>query len=219
MSLGAFFVPSRVGLPARSMLERENAMGCSRAPASSDAQPYSDPDAAGAILAGWLSDPLIERQHDGTPARAWASTRARPVGSRLIPLLDNRRCVQRRQVGQRDRRRPTTASSHSARYAAAGRRSGWLTSQSCDQESLLIAGLDRSTRSAGPFGALVLFLGDGAMRWERLTRRATGARPRPTPHQKGIEGLEVGDGETTPPRCRDNRMPARRCRSGTPWGM
>ena len=107
---------------------REYAMGCSKAPASKDAQPYSDPDAAGVLWAGRLHGPVIQRQRDGTPADAWASPIARPM-LRLIPHFDNRRFVQRRQVGQRDREWPP-ASSHSARCAAAGRRSGWFASQS-----------------------------------------------------------------------------------------
>ena len=59
-------------------------------------------------------------------------------------------------------------------------------------------------------------------RWSQRRVQSSSGSPgrgwRAATIQNENEILRAGDGETTPPRGRDNRIPARRCRSGTIWG-
>jgi hypothetical protein len=130
--------------PAPSNSIRETAMAYARPSWVAEPQPKSDPADASDNPMG-----LIRHRGDlhwwaGTEADPAASFPARPAVIRAmpgkrpgwhpipIPLLDNRTVVTRHQVGQRPARparpvrraRPTTASSHTARCAAEGRRSG-----------------------------------------------------------------------------------------------
>jgi hypothetical protein len=114
---------------------RETAMAYSPPSSAAEPQPKSDPGDAGRNLMGLLShhgglcwrpgteaDPAASST--ATPAGLWATPRRRPGRHPILtPLLDNRTVVTRHQVG-RQSARPTMASSHTARCAAAGRRSG-----------------------------------------------------------------------------------------------
>lgn len=128
--------------------------------------------------------------------------------------LDNRRVVQRLRAA-RPPSRAAPAPSHTARCAAAGRRP---THDALHDGRVaggcLSAGLDRSTRSTGPLEALACF----ATGWSRIdapTVLAVGASASST---EDGEGFTVGRGVLTPPRARDNRIPARPGRSGTTSG-
>jgi hypothetical protein len=61
------------------------------------------------------------------------------------------------------------------------------------------------------------FSGRWSQRRARSSSRAPGDGQRSATIQNENEILRVGNGETTPPRGRDNRIPARRSRSGTLW--
>jgi hypothetical protein len=139
--VGRFFC-CRVDLlrSARPNRIRETAMASSKGSATSEHQPKSDPANADMRLFERSTRSYGRHRRVGTPAELWASPMARPdarpvarpvAGSLSIetsPHLDNRRFVKRHQVGQQQMAWPTMASSHSARCAAAGRRSGGLLS-------------------------------------------------------------------------------------------
>jgi hypothetical protein len=141
-------------------LRRAFVMACTRSSAAADHQPKSDPADAGRLPMGVLPHPagLSARQHrrSGTAPVSGASPDPRPVEGVLPtrsgwqgpqpaisdsfpadPHVDNRRFVSRHRVSRPQHQLPgglTQASSHTARCAAAGRRSGTMFSQGSDSE-------------------------------------------------------------------------------------
>ena len=155
MSSGAFFVSDPTQTDRRrSIPARKTGMVSSDVPAKAGPQLKTDPANSGRAPAAWHRRPLGRRQHHGAPAARSAS----PPGQRsstgrpgelptalalaLAPLtprdtvhLDNRRFVK--TVGWPHEAQPATASSHTARCAAAGRRSGDMLSWNRSLESSL----------------------------------------------------------------------------------
>ena len=141
--VGRFFVawPVLHGL-VRPNSRRETAMAYPPPSLAAEPQPKSDPGDAGRKPMGLQPHRRDLRWRSGTGADAAASFSAEPAVTEgtpsersgrqpiPIPLLDNRTVVTNHQVGRHRTGRLTMASSHTARCAAAGRRSGLRTPSS-----------------------------------------------------------------------------------------
>lgn len=153
----------RVSDPASASANprRVTAMACTRSSALSEHKPKSDPADARRLPAGliprWAGVSAGQHRRSGTAPVSGSSPYPRPVGplpvrpdwqgsrpahsesSPADPHVDNRRFVTRHLVNQQHHQMRgwlTMASSHTARCAAAGRRSGGLLSQGSDSEGV-----------------------------------------------------------------------------------
>jgi len=125
--------------PVRPNSIRETAMAYAPPSSMTEHQLKSNPSDAGRRLMGLRAHRGGLRWRSGTGAEVATSFSAKPAvtagtpsgrsGRQPIPilLLDNRTVVTNHQVGRHRTGRPTMASSHTARCAAAGRRSGLRT--------------------------------------------------------------------------------------------